>query len=381
MATSAAPATHVPAAVRAAAADRRARIALLAPHWLGDTFWALQLVPFLRAAHPAGRLSAIVRPSNRWLAELWLPSEAVLTPRSLLSDWRREGLARLRSLAADHRRLHRQLGAVDLLIDLSATLPGALLGRGVTARVRYGALGRSLWRFAYDGHRALAAFGGHLAELPWWLLAPLYASHPAWPPAAVQRLPQLPPRATSELAGGPGAPGETLCFPGAGWEAKRWPLERFAALAVALAAAGEQPALLCAPEERALAAAAKQAVAHARRKQRMTESIAVAVTSGPELLARIRAARAVVTNDNGAAHLAAAAGRPTVVLFGPTHPLVCGPLGPRVHVLRADCAHRPEGARHCCGDRPGARCGEPCLASVSVGAVRAALAEALRAPA
>jgi ADP-heptose:LPS heptosyltransferase len=50
----------------------------------------------------------------------------------------------------------------------------------------------------------------------------------------------------------------------------------------------------------------------------------------------LRAARAVVSNDSGAAHLAAALGLPTLAFFGPTDPARCGPLGPRVGLLRAD---------------------------------------------
>jgi ADP-heptose:LPS heptosyltransferase len=46
-----------------------------------------------------------------------------------------------------------------------------------------------------------------------------------------------------------------------------------------------------------------------------------------------------VGNDSGVSHLAAAAGAPTLALFGPTTPEVWSPLGPRVATLRA-----PKGA-------------------------------------
>jgi heptosyltransferase-3 len=42
-----------------------------------------------------------------------------------------------------------------------------------------------------------------------------------------------------------------------------------------------------------------------------------------------------VGNDSGVSHLAAAAGAPTLSLFGPTAPEVWSPLGPRVVTLRA----------------------------------------------
>ena len=42
-----------------------------------------------------------------------------------------------------------------------------------------------------------------------------------------------------------------------------------------------------------------------------------------------------VGNDSGASHLAAATGAPTIVLFGPSDPVVWGPVGRRVEVIAA----------------------------------------------
>ncbi len=70
-------------------------------------------------------------------------------------------------------------------------------------------------------------------------------------------------------------------------------------------------------------------------------------------------ATAVVGNDSGLCHLAAACGAPVVVLFGPTDPSHCAPWGPRVHVLRKDgvpCA--PCFKRHCYTS------GHPCLVGI-----------------
>jgi ADP-heptose:LPS heptosyltransferase len=54
------------------------------------------------------------------------------------------------------------------------------------------------------------------------------------------------------------------------------------------------------------------------------------------LAALIARAGAFVGNDSGPTHLAAALGRPTVALFGPTDPAVWAPLGPGVRVLAGD---------------------------------------------
>jgi ADP-heptose:LPS heptosyltransferase len=53
----------------------------------------------------------------------------------------------------------------------------------------------------------------------------------------------------------------------------------------------------------------------------------------PEIAALLSLARAVVGNDSGPTHLAAAVGCPTVALFGPTDPAVWAPPGAHVRVI------------------------------------------------
>lgn len=54
-----------------------------------------------------------------------------------------------------------------------------------------------------------------------------------------------------------------------------------------------------------------------------------------DLACFLAGARAYVGNDSGITHLAAAAGIPTVALFGPTDPAVWGPRGEAVRIIRA----------------------------------------------
>jgi ADP-heptose:LPS heptosyltransferase len=42
-----------------------------------------------------------------------------------------------------------------------------------------------------------------------------------------------------------------------------------------------------------------------------------------------------VGNDSGVSHLAAAAGAPTLALFGSTDPATWSPIGPRVEAIRS----------------------------------------------
>jgi ADP-heptose:LPS heptosyltransferase len=114
---------------------------------------------------------------------------------------------------------------------------------------------------------------------------------------------------------------------------KRWPAERFAALARRLLAAGITPVLLGAGGEAALLGAIAEAVPGTRNLADRTSFV--------EIVALARGARAAVGNDTGPMHLIAATGIPVVALFSASSdPALCAPRGPKgeatVTVLRAD---------------------------------------------
>lgn len=121
--------------------------------------------------------------------------------------------------------------------------------------------------------------------------------------------------------------------PGAGGPAKRWPLERFIALAGAVAAEGFVPVFLLGPQESHLAAAVRAACPEALLPE---QAPAGAPAPGP-LLAMALAGRlaAAVANDAGAGHLLAAGGAPLVSLYGRTSAAKFAPAGGRARVLTA----------------------------------------------
>ena len=108
--------------------------------------------------------------------------------------------------------------------------------------------------------------------------------------------------------------------PGAGSPHKAWALERFVRVA---ADSGLACLWLKGPAESGLeppSGAARSAVA---------DDLPLGV-----VLALLLRATAYLGNDSGISHLAAAAGTPSVVLFGPTDPRVWRPVGGHVRVLR-----------------------------------------------
>jgi ADP-heptose:LPS heptosyltransferase len=113
----------------------------------------------------------------------------------------------------------------------------------------------------------------------------------------------------------PIAPGATVIHPGAASAARRWPAERFAAVARAERAAGRRVVVTGSAQERALALTV---AAHA-------DEVLAGRTDLLGLAGVVAHAGRVVCGDTGVAHLATAFGTPSVVLFGPTPPSEWGP--------------------------------------------------------
>ena len=116
-----------------------------------------------------------------------------------------------------------------------------------------------------------------------------------------------------------GAIGATLLHPGASSQARRWPPERWAAVARAEMEDGRPVVLTGDAGESGLA------MEVARRAGLGDDSVLAGRTGLLNLLAAVGAAGRVVCGDTGVAHVASALGVPSVVLFGPTDPAVWGP--------------------------------------------------------
>ena len=108
--------------------------------------------------------------------------------------------------------------------------------------------------------------------------------------------------------------------------AKRWPAERYAALAAALAAHDLTPVVLGTIAERPLT----QVIGQGAPIIDLTGQ-----TDFGELATIARLAKLAIGNDTGPMHLLASVGCPSLVLFSDeSDPALCAPRGPAVRVLR-----------------------------------------------
>jgi ADP-heptose:LPS heptosyltransferase len=159
-------------------------------------------------------------------------------------------------------------------------------------------------------------------------------------------------------------PGATLVHPGAAAPGRRWPPERFAAVARTLAAEGHTVVVTGGAAERELAEQV------AKDAGLGPESVLAGQTGLAGLAALVADARLVISNDTGVAHLGFAYARPSVTLYGPVSPRLWGP--PRD-------APRHVALWHGRGSRPGDAHGvtpDPRLMKITVAEVLDAAAKA-----
>ena len=135
-----------------------------------------------------------------------------------------------------------------------------------------------------------------------------------------------------------------LC-PGAEYgPAKQWPPAHFASVATAFAEQGWAVYLFGSAKDRAATAAVTAAMSPSLRAQCHDLAGRTDLSQAIDLLSL---SSAVVSNDSGLMHIAAALGRPLVALYGSTSPDFTPPLTEQVAVLHTDIECRPCFQRQC----------------------------------
>jgi len=296
---------------------------------MGDVLHALPAVAALRDRLPAAHIGWAIEP--RWASLLSAQTQAgaLLVDRIHLVPVREWKAAPVSSATAHSiLALRRELRAAhyDVAVDLQGTIRSSIIGRLAGARVFAGssrpreALAGLLYsqrvpltqpHVVQQACEILGAATGHaLTPADPILLRDTAAE--AWCNHLFSTLPQ------------PARPIVVFSV-GGGWGAKRWPPERYGALAAALHAQGYTilVAASSAADELALRVVASSGGA-----------AAIAVSDLPQLAALLRRAALCIGADTGPLHLAAALGTPVVGIYGPTDPARNGPFTPYARILR-----------------------------------------------
>jgi heptosyltransferase-2 len=283
---------------------------LLVPYmWIGDFVRCHTVVRLLKARWPDRPVDVLTAPLTGPLAD-YMPG----VRKAIVADLprRRLALARQHELA---RRLASE-GYGSALV-MPRTWKSALAPFLAHIPERTGFVGEARFLLLNDarwGERKLERMADRCAALA----QPKTATLPAQLPPPQLVIPPAEVRAWKARHGLDAARTAVALAPGAVGSSKRWPAEGYAAVAAELARQEMAVWVLGGPGEKELA------------QQIVTQSGGAARDlSGGDLrhaALAIAAADAVLSNDSGLMHVAAAAGTPTLGIFGPTSPWHWAPL-------------------------------------------------------
>ena len=305
------------------------RILIVRLSHLGDVIHSLPLLAALRDRYPQAHIAWLVEDSLApFLFHLDILDEPIVMPRKELRATK-SLRQRVRLLWRLFRRLRSR--RFQVVIDAHGLTKSAIWGvlSGASTRIGFtGKDGREISRWLNNTFVLPSADKRHVIDLNLSLLEPLGITDataqfpmPVCADAAQKMAVYL-----KEIS--PHHP-PCLISPGAGWETKRWPAERYGEFATALAQKTTIPVIvLWGPGEESL----RDTVLSAANSELVFPAPA---TDTLEMTEIMRRSGVLITNDTGPLHMAVALGIPTVSIFGPSCPIRNGPYGSDHRVVRA----------------------------------------------
>jgi lipopolysaccharide heptosyltransferase I len=302
-------------------------ILIIKPSSLGDIVLALPALSALRKSFPDAKISWLIRPEFAPLLENHphLTDIIIFDRKFLGKAWYHPGA--FASLVSLIRRLRHS--KFDAVIDLQGLFRTASLAWLSGCKKRLGmAKARELARIFYTHKAAQDKDCIHLVDYYFKIIRTAGASETK----AQFVLPQDPAAADSIgtlLTSHNVKPDNYAVFvPGSARSDKCWPIERFAALADKISSQFHLSIV---------ATGTASETSDVEKLQALTNvSIAnfAGLTNLTELIALLRTAKLVVSNDTGPGHIAAALDTPLVLIFGPTNPARVAPYE-RSHCVAA----------------------------------------------
>lgn len=274
---------------------------------LGDLFHALPAVRLLKTGLGA-EIDWVVHDIYEDLARCFTDVRRVIPfPR--------------KSLVADFPEFYSNLRAdrYDLVVDFQGLLKSAIVARAAHGKKRIGpSFQREGARIFYDEVAGEKNKDRHAVDEN--LDVPRHLGLPAEPVEFPVRFPRVQLETT--------APRVAL-VPCSRHAEKNWPVERFAEVGRALQEERDATVYVTGSRDDEAACAALEKELTGGRVMNVCGR-----TPLPELGGVLSQMDLVVSVDSGPMHMAAAAGRPVLAVFGPTHPARTGPYGPANRVIQ-----------------------------------------------
>jgi len=294
----------------------KGKILLLMCHWIGDTFWAVQIIPELRKYFPEAELWAGIKPWSKDLLFGLIENDRMLILKNITSDRHRE-----KFLFSDYIK---ELKAVrkekfDTVIDLTCNRYSSLFCCLAGIKKRIGLKQHGLF-FLYTQKGDAFPESLHFYQRPWMTLKILF------PHIAIPQ--ELFPPETKELQSS-AMTGEfkklALLVPGAGWKEKEWGIDNFAQCGKFLIDKGYRLILSGSEKERALCE---------ELKNKLDNQALVFIKSLSEFIGFLPNISIAITNDSGSAHLIASFQKTLITIFKVENYDRYRPIGESVKVIR-----------------------------------------------
>jgi heptosyltransferase-2 len=309
------------------------KILVVAPSWIGDTILAQPLLALLKRNRPEARIDVL---AADWSAPLLARMAEV---DAVIVNPFRHGEFNFGARRALGRRLRGNAASADYqqAYILPNSWKSALVPffAGIPRRIGY--LGEARYLLLNERHRLDAIRHPQLVQRYAALAGPLPVELPT-PRLSSTRAQQQAARLALNL---PRDSAPVIFCPGAEFgPAKRWPTQHFAALA-RLVATPQRPVWLVGSDKDVatgdeIAAAAQGAALNLCGRSSLEQAIDL-----------IASASAVVSNDSGLMHVAAALGRPLAALYGSSSPAYTPPLSPAAHIVSRKLSCSPCFKREC----------------------------------
>lgn len=310
------------------------RILIVRTSAIGDVLHGLPVLNALRDALPRAFIAWVVEgAAGQLLRDHKALDELVVIRRKWLKSPR---------TVLELRRTLRAL-RFDVAVDLQGLTKSAVAAwlSGAPRRIGFdGRDGRELSRWL--NNELVRATRTHVIDRNLELLAPLGITNPI-ARFDLEDTPSDARTASEILAARQLLDRFAVINPGAGWPSKRWPPQRYAAVARYLGTRHAMQSLVvwAGGEE------------HAWAEQIVAGSGGFAVlapdTSLRELAALVRRSALFVGSDTGPLHLAAAVGTPSVGMFGPMPAERNGPYGPQHVAVQKVCLQGSSRAKRTAG--------------------------------
>ncbi len=315
---------------RAKAKHRRSslkNILLIKPSSLGDIVMALPALSALRKSAPFAKISWFIRPEFAPLLKNHPHlTETILFDRKFLGQawFNPRAMAALLSLIW---RLNRS--KFDAVIDLQGLFRTASLAWLSGCKKRFGMAGAREFGYIFYTHKVKQDRDSiHLVDYYLKIVQAAGASKsdtqsPRWPTPFLLPTDPAAADAVNRLLKTNGIEPDSFAVfvPTSAHEDKCWPAERFAALADRVSKQFHLSIIATG------AASEKDAVERLKNLANVSIANFAGATSLSELVALLKAARLVVSNDTGPGHIAAAEGTPLVLIFGRSNPARVAPYG------------------------------------------------------